>query len=384
LEEWLEGFLHKGRFESDEAGLMPGFSYYLYAYGLDYEGYFTTGVTKIEFDTPELVMSDVTFDINVSEIGLTSAKVSVTASEEDALFFFNVFSVEDFNQWGGDDAAFSNHAAALVDYYIQMGQTLDAMVTNLGSIGHDELVFEGLTDNTEYIAYAVGIDENFFVISKPSVSRFTTGKAVKSENTFKVDIQETTFCSVIGTVTPSNDDPFICIVQAKSQFADYESDTDLMYDIVSSYQQWNLLDTVLYSGEVVNLESISSLSAETEYEVFCFGWDDAPTTDLTRVPFTTLAAGGRPQNQEFSFVLSDLTHNKVTVNITPKLGLYYFFDCMSVSLFNEYLASEGSEDGALCRYIDEQIDYGAEFFGSTRAVLRLSHCGIYVCRAMGV
>ena len=82
LEEWLEGFLHKGRFESDEAGLMPGFSYYLYAYGLDYEGYFTTGVTKIEFKTPELVMSDVTFDINVSEIGLTSAKVSVTASEE--------------------------------------------------------------------------------------------------------------------------------------------------------------------------------------------------------------------------------------------------------------------------------------------------------------
>ena len=67
-----------------------------------------------------------------------------------------------------------------------------------------------------------------------------------------------------------------------------------------------------------------------------------------------------------AFVLSDLTHNKVTVNITPKLGLYYFFDCMSVSLFNEYLASEGSEDGALCRFIDEQIDYGAEFFGSTR------------------
>lgn len=366
LEEWLEGFLHKGRFESDEAGLMPGFSYYLYAYGLDYEGYFTTGVTKIEFDTPELVMSDVTFDINVSEIGLTSAKVSVTASEEDALFFFNVFSVEDFNQWGGDDAAFSNHAAALVDYYIQMGQTLDAMVTNLGSIGHDELVFEGLTDNTEYIAYAVGIDENFFVISKPAVSRFTTGKAVKSENTFKVDIQETTFCSVIGTVTPSNDDPFICIVQAKNQFEDYESESDIMYDIVNTYMKWDSLDGILYSGEVVDLESISSLSAETEYEVLCFGWDDAPTTDLTRVPFTTLAAGGRPQNQEFSFVLSDLTHNKVTVNITPKLGLYYFYDCMSVSLFNEYLASEGSEDGALCRFIDEQIDYGAEFFGSSR------------------
>ena len=35
LSDWLEGFLHKGRFEDEEEGLMPGVSYYLYAYGLD-------------------------------------------------------------------------------------------------------------------------------------------------------------------------------------------------------------------------------------------------------------------------------------------------------------------------------------------------------------
>ena len=34
LEDWLEDFLHKGSFESDEMGLMPGTSYYLYAYVL--------------------------------------------------------------------------------------------------------------------------------------------------------------------------------------------------------------------------------------------------------------------------------------------------------------------------------------------------------------
>ena len=139
---------------------MPGTAYYLYAYGLDYEGYFTTGVTKIEFTTPEIEMSDVTFDIKVSDIGLTSAKVSVTAGKEDALFFMNVFSVEEYEQWGGDETAYASHAAALVDYYIKMGQTLEAIVTNLGSIGKEELLFNDLTDNTEYIAYAVGIDEN--------------------------------------------------------------------------------------------------------------------------------------------------------------------------------------------------------------------------------
>ena len=367
LKEWLQGFLHKGQFENDEAGLMPGEDYYLYAYGLDYDGYFMTGVTKVAFSTPDIVMTDVTFDIDVTDVGLTNAKVSVTASEKNALFFVNVFSVAEYEQWGGDETAYASHAAALVDYYIKMGQTLEAMVTNLGSIGTEELVFNDLTDNTEYIAYAVGIDENFFVNSAPSAVRFTTKKSVQSSNTFVIDIQEATFCTVKGTVTPSNDDPFVCVVQSKSQFAEYESESDIMYDIVNSYLKWDSLDGILYAGEVVNLEDISSLSPETEYEVLCFGWDEAPTTALTRASFTTSAAGGRPQAQNFTFAISNVIHNKATVNITPELGLYYFFDCMSVAQLNDYMLAEESEDEAICRFIDERIDYGAEFFGSTRA-----------------
>lgn len=366
LSEWLEDFLHKGSFESDEEGLMPGQSYYLYAYGLDYEGYFTTGVTKVEFATPEITVVDVSFDIEISDIGLTSAKVTVTPSDMNAGYFVNVMSVEEYGEWGGDDSAFANHAAALVDYYIKMGQTLDAIVTNLGSTGVEEIVFDDLTDNTEYIAYAIGIDKNFFVNSAPGIVRFETEQALQSSNTFTIDIRETTFCSVIGTVTPSNDDPFICLIQAKEQFAAYESDTDIMYDIVSAYQKWDSLDGILYSGETVELEPISSLSPETEYVVFCFGWDEAPTTALTRVEFMTEAAGGNPRGQDFTFTISNVIHNKATVSITPKLGLYYFYDCMPVSVLEEYIAAEGSEDEAICRFVDEMIDYGAEFFGCTR------------------
>ena len=367
LKEWLQGFLHKGQFENDEAGLMPGEDYYLYAYGLDYEGYFMTGVTKVAFSTPDIVMTDVTFDIDVTDVGLTRATVNVTASDSDAVFFVNVFSLQQYEEWGGDETAFANHAAALVDYYIRMGQTLDAMVANLGSVGTASLTFDDLTDNTEYIAYAVGIDENFFVNSKAGLVKFTTSEAVQSSNTFTIDVQETTFCSVKGTVTPSNDDPFVCVIHTKSQFAEYESDTDIMYEIVNTYIKWDSLDAVLYAGEVVDLEAISSLSPETEYEVLCFGWDQAPTTSLARMAFTTKPAGGRPHNQSFTFVVSDVVHNKATVNITPELGLHYFFDCMSVAQLNDYMLVEESEDEAICRFIDERIDYGAEFFGSTRA-----------------
>ena len=366
LDEWLKDFLHVGPFEADEKGLMPGTSYYLYAYGLDYEGYFMTGVTKMEFSTPEIVQKEMTFEIDVTDVGLSKATVSVQASEETGVFFMNVFSEQQYQEWGGDETAFANHAAALVDYYVTMGRTLEEIVTNLGSVGKASISFDDLTADTEYIAYAVGIDENFFVNTKATVVRFTTKKAVQSSNTFTVDITGTTFCSVQGTVTPSNDDPYICTIQPKMQLDNYSSDEEIMYELVATYDKWDALQDVLYAGETVDLEEISSLAAETEYVVVCFGWNEAPTTGLTKVAFTTAAAGGNPRAQELTFELSDIIHNKVTVNITPKLGLHYFYDCMSVQTLNEYIATEGSEDEAICRFIDERIDYGADFFNCTR------------------
>ena len=366
LDEWLKDFLHVGPFEADEKGLMPGTSYYLYAYGIDYEGYFMTGVTKMEFSTPEIVQKEMTFEIDVTDVGLSKATVSVQASEETGVFFMNVFSEQQYQEWGGDETAFANHAAALVDYYVTMGRTLEEIVTNLGSVGKASISFDDLTADTEYIAYAVGIDENFFVNTKATVVRFTTKKAVQSSNTFTVDITGTTFCSVQGTVTPSNDDPYICTIQPKMQLDNYSSDEEIMYELVATYDKWDALQDVLYAGETVDLEEISSLAAETEYVVVCFGWNEAPTTGLTKVAFTTAAAGGNPRAQELTFELSDIIHNKVTVDITPKLGLHYFYDCMSVKTLNEYIATEGSEDEAICRFIDERIDYGAEFFNCTR------------------
>ena len=367
LREWLEGFLHVGTMEADEEGLMPGVTYYLYAYGLDYEGYFTTGVTKMEFATPEIEQTELGFKIEVTDIGLTKATVNVTADKKDAVFFVNVFSPEQYQQWGGDETAFAAHALALVDYYVAMGRTTEEMVANLGSVGSASLVFDDLVDNTEYMAYAVGIDENFYVNTRAEVFKFTTKKAVESSNTFDINITGTTYCSVLGTVTPSNGDQFICSIQPKEQLAEYESDVAIMYDLVATYQKWNALDKVLYAGGVVDLEPISSLSPSTEYVILCFGWDEAPTTGLTRAEFKTEPEGGRPQNQEITFILSDIIHNKVTVNIVPKLGLYYFYDCMSIELLEEYTAATGSQDEAICKFIDERIDYGADFFSSTRA-----------------
>jgi hypothetical protein len=40
---------------------------------------------------------------------------------------------------------------------------------------------------------------------------------------------------------------------------------------------------------------------------------------------------------------------------------------MPMALFEEYAAVESSEDEAICRFLDERIDYGADFFNYSRA-----------------
>lgn len=108
------------------------------------EGYFTTDVFKYEFSTPEIPMTDVSFTIEVNDIGLTSAKVNVTPSDDKARYFVNVFSMEEYQQWGGDDGAFAAQAAALVDYYVMMGKSLKEIVANLGSVGSVTIPFDDL------------------------------------------------------------------------------------------------------------------------------------------------------------------------------------------------------------------------------------------------
>lgn len=367
LDEWMESFLKKGHFEGDEQGLMPNEYYYLYAYGMTKEGYFTTGVTKFEFRTADIPMTELVLDVQVSEIGLSSAKVSVKPDDPKARYFVNVFTVGQYEEWGGNEDAFANQADALVDYYVTMGATLKEIVANLTSVGPSEIVFEDLVSDTEYIAYAIGVDDNFFVNSAAEVVRFTTLAAKESSNTFTVNITGTTYCSVSGTVTPSNDDPFICTIQPKAQVELYEDDVELMYEVVATYDKWDALESVLYAGDTVNLEEVASLDPSTEYVVLCFGWDGAPTTALSKTEFVTEAAGGRPANQELDIQIIDVQHNKLTVKITPKLGLHYFYDCISLNQLNVYIAEEGSEDDAICRFLNERIDYGAEYFGITRA-----------------
>ena len=95
LKEYLAKTLLTGTLSDTQGYLTPNSEYYIYAYGLDVNGMPTTAIAKEFFATKAVEKNTRTFDIEVSDIGYSTAKVSVKPKSDDFFYFVNIFSDED-------------------------------------------------------------------------------------------------------------------------------------------------------------------------------------------------------------------------------------------------------------------------------------------------
>lgn len=363
LEAYLRTILKQGTLEASELGLQPGLEYYLYAYGLTEQGEVLTKMDKLSFAAEALDHTETTFEIELTEITFDTAKVKITPSDNNALYFVNVFSEDRYQEFGGNEEAFLAQLAYVRDYYIGKGATVEQIVANLALAGEHELVFDELTPDKKHYAYVIGVDREFFANTGATVEEFMTQSAEKADLTFEIELDAVTYEGATGKITPSNDtDGYIYSVQLAEAITWYENEEEFINSIILDLDYW-------YGGAENSLHfgpsefNYTGLFPETEYIVCCFGWNQAPTTGLTTYTFTTEAANGNPEEFTATFSTQNLTHNSVDVTISPSNGCNYFFDWCEVDLFNEKVAELGSRDAAAAYFIEEEIEFGAEWFG---------------------
>lgn len=367
LEEYLPGVLKQGELHVVQESLRPGESYYLYTYGLTHDGLLLTPLHKALFTTRTADKVELDFDIEVSEIGYTEAMVEVVPSNSEALYFINVFSEEDFQYYGGDREAFAEHLLQLRSYYYGRGATIEQMIANFGSVGESQLPVQKLRAGTKYMAYAIGINDNFIANSVATVVEFETLAANTSDLEFEVDITHIDYDHIMGTVTPSsNDESYICSVQLAEAVDWYESEEEFMEAIISDINYWDNMELSLRQGPI-SLDHITGLNPKTDYVVVCFGYDGAPTTAPCITPFTTAEASGDPEQLEVSFEVAEITHNMAKITTIPSVGAYYFTAYVEADRFDEKVAELGSVDYAVAYFANDEIDYGAYWFDCTRA-----------------
>ena len=367
LSEYLEGVLKTGVISDTQDKLDPATEYIVYAFGLSKTGIVTTSLYKQSFTTLATELTEINFEIEVSEIGYDTAKVSVVPDNDKAIYFVNVFSYEDYEYYGGDESAFAEHLTQLRNYYYNLGATADQMVANLGFVGAKSLTVEKLKAGTKYMAYAIGIDERFIANSVATVVEFETVAAETSDLTFEVELTNIEYDHIEGSVTPSNnDDTYICSVQYASALEWSESEEALVESIVNDITAWGNIEDSLRKG-VMSLDGISGLQSETDYIIVCFGYDGAPTTKPHITHFTTPEATGNPEDLVVEFEVSDITHNSVKVTTIPSVGVYYFTYYVEEKYFDLLIDDYGSVDARVAYLANSEIDYGAEWFDCSRA-----------------
>lgn len=144
--------------------IVPDTEYYLFAFGFK-EDKATTGATKLYVKTlPVGEAATATIDINVSNITSVTADVEVSCDPESVLFYWN------YAPNGITEEEAKAAIEAQVDKYIGWEvctDFLDFMRNWWGHRGTDLQTITALTPNTEYVIYAVTIDEEAADFAQP-------------------------------------------------------------------------------------------------------------------------------------------------------------------------------------------------------------------------
>lgn len=158
----IEDLCHQGTKTINYESLKANTSYVFYVFAVDPTTAFTaTDIVTENVSTLNVNESGMTITISVKNIYATTADIYWTASDENGKFARSVFTKADFNALGATDEEKFATIMANYDFY--------------QAVGYTDMNLVGLTPNTEYVAFAYGLEG-----STPNTRIFTTEFKTKS------------------------------------------------------------------------------------------------------------------------------------------------------------------------------------------------------------
>ena len=158
----IEELCHQGTQTINYESLKANTSYIFYVFAVDPSTAFTaTEIVTETVSTMNVNESGMTITISVKNIYATTADVYWTASDEKGKFARSVFTKADFNALGANDDEKLATILANYDFY--------------QAVGYTDMNLTGLQPNTEYVAFAYGLEG-----STPNTRIFTTEFKTKS------------------------------------------------------------------------------------------------------------------------------------------------------------------------------------------------------------
>lgn len=358
LSQLLSENLTSGKTEWMFKGLMENATYCIYIYGLSGEGKVTTNVDRLYFTTPAVSRQECDFEIEFSNVQPTSFSVTIVPEDDKCAYFFDVFTAETYETaCGSDPEAIGEYLVAYVTEVAASGG-IDIPYTvynisNYGPIIADFGSMQGVTANTTYYVFAVGIGPDGSATTDAVIKPITTGRP--PVNTFETYPSSISFDRATFSVMPSHNESYVALFERKSYMFDEDgnhmSDEEIIDAILES--QGSLISNHLYSGSATVKEC--PLIPNENYYMLIFGYFAGEvTTPLTKVEFQTPVAGR--SESTFDIMVSYIGLDTFSASFDPYLRpTPYVGNYMTYEKFKEY-GGESDATAAIARYTTEEIE----------------------------
>ena len=346
--EALSQSLLRGEEQGEIEELDPDTEYILYAYRMDESGIADGAVSRYEFRTQLPPEPEVTFTFTTSNASYTSLTIATEASDPQTLFCTDLMEATYFELLGGNESAVLQYFTELAAYTASSnGMKVEEFIKAMSVRGSDEYEYTDLTQDTDYYAYAVIVDEEGNISDQCAFRKVRTPAVEPSDMTIDIQVTNIKADQADVTTTPSKDDFYLVNLFYANELSKFSNDQEIIDAVIQKFGP--NIDMELQFNQ--RTRTFYELEPDTEWVVLAFGYDSGVnTTGLFRRNFRTPKAG---EASDLGFEIEVVPHQfKAEVTYKPsKESIRYAYEIMAEDTYNAY----GANAEAIQRYYNELI-----------------------------
>lgn len=286
------------------------------------------------------------FEIAVTGETTWTAEVAWTPKNIEQTYVGMVVSKEEFDAVGSDAAYIADDLAYFQKLAEYFETDLAAVIESYLVTGADAQQVTGLKADTEYYAYAYGLEPDGTVTTQLVKTLFRTAAVQPVSCTFEIAPTQVGSTSARVFVTPSDRAcTYFRDCVTREEYDAFGGDDkvipaniDLIERAVEIFQMAGQDKTFLdFLNTDVTYSDLSGLQADTEYVVFAFGVDPSgtATTPLAKDSFRTGPVA--PSSLTFESEVLSLNFNGARIAFTPSNAEETFFtDCVDYETYASY------------------------------------------------
>lgn len=357
--QYLSEVLQHGDIGIRRSSLDPGTEYCAFAFGLNTLGEPLTGLTVERFQTKSVEQLDCTFSFECVDSSASSLSVRVSPDNPEVWYYTDIVAKSEYDGWGGDQEMMEYIAWDIETWIIiyQNNPSLGIVATwaDYTEKGESLVEADGLFADTEYYAYAFGLDEGLVTTNLQKKLFRTPALEITDDCTFDISHEVSTSYMADVEIIPSNADTRYYVELVETSYASQYSVNDMATIMINNALNGEYLDRYTYSGTkklntLYDME-IAPLSPATDFILFVFGVENGQRT--TEVAVHQLrTANLQPSSMTFDLSVTDLQEGSFTLKCTPSNNNeYYITGCLPVSQYDEL----GGDDAMMQAVIDYWI-----------------------------